>query len=199
MKPTYNTIFNSAKVLGLSALLAFSSNSFSTEVKSVIDSFSHVKDTSYGTPRMSLTDTTAGGKTTAKANVQDGFIQVKGEILPPRGQPGWSSLVLPLSPMGQTLDASKFDGIRLLVKLNKGSLSLSANSADVTNYDYHAAQVIVKPDGNFHEVKIPFDSMKRMWSEQTALNTQTLNSLSIVAFGLQKSSYDFEVDEVSFY
>jgi hypothetical protein len=69
----------------------------------------------------------------------------------------------------------------------------------VTNYDYHAAPIAVAADGKFHEVKIPFESMKRAWSEQTPLNTATLNSLSIVAFSLQPASFDFELDEVSFY
>jgi hypothetical protein len=48
-------------------------------------------------------------------------------------------------------------------------------------------------------VKIPFTSMKRAWSEQTQLNTKTITSFSISAYGLQKSAFDFEVDEVSLY
>ena len=78
-------------------------------------------------------------------------------------------------------------------------IPLGTNSTDVTNFDYHAAQVNAKADGEFHEVKIPFKSMKRAWSEQTALNTKTIASLSIVAFDIQKAAYDFELDEVSFY
>jgi hypothetical protein len=96
-------------------------------------------------------------------------------------------------------DASKFEGIRLLIKVDKGSISVSANSAEVTNYDYHAAMVAVQSDGKFHEIKIPFTSMKRAWSEQTELNTATISALSIVAFGMHRTHFDYEIDEVSFY
>jgi len=158
-----------------------------------------VSDTNSGIQRVSINDTTAGGKTTTELSVSSGVIKVKGKITPPRGQPGWSSLVLPLDPMGKSQDASQFTGIQLLVKVNKGNVSISANSAEVKNFDYHAAQVVVINDGKFHQVKVPFESMKRAWSEQTTLNTRALDSLSIVAFGLQRSDFDFEVDEVSFY
>ena len=36
-------------------------------------------------------------------------------------------------------------------------------------------------------------------SAQTALNTKTITSLSIVAFDVQPGYYDFELDEVGFY
>jgi hypothetical protein len=60
--------------------------------------------------------------------------------------------------------------------------------------------VIATPtDGKFHEVKIPFDSMKRTWSEQITLNKQSINSISLVAFSLQKAPFSYEIDELSFY
>jgi len=199
MKPVNKTIFHAAKTLTVATLLILSSNASSTEFNSVIDDFSHTKDTSLGIPRVLITDTTAGGKTATQLTVINGVMQIKGEISPPRGQPGWSSLVLPLGPMNKPHDASKFKGIKLLVKINSGNVSLSANSAEITNFDYHTAQIVVNSDGKFHQIKIPFESMKRIWSQQTTLNTQTLNSLSIVAFSPQKANFDFEVDEVSFY
>lgn len=108
-------------------------------------------------------------------------------------------MVLPLDSQSLPKDASAFEGVRLLIKINSGSMSISANSTEITNFDYHAAPIAVAADDKFHEVKIPFAAMKRAWSEQTPLNTKTINSLSIVAFGLQKSAFDFAVDEVSFY
>lgn len=69
----------------------------------------------------------------------------------------------------------------------------------MTNFDYHAAPVVVPQDGKFHELKIPFHSLKRAWSEQTQLNTKTISSVSIVAFGMQQGTFGFEVEEVSFY
>ena len=97
------------------------------------------------------------------------------------------------------MDASGYQGIRLKVKINQGLMSVSANSAEVENFDYHAAPVLIKADGKFHEVKLPFTSLKRAWSEQTTLDASTLNSLSIVAFAMQQSAYDFVIDEIGFY
>ena len=181
------------------SLVAFSSATFAGTFPPVVDDFSHATVNNLGAPRQFLDDTMMGGKTQTDIEVAKGTLHIKGEIVPPRGQPGWASSVLLLNAKGLPQDLSQYKGVRLLMKVDKGSLSVSANSADVTNYDYHAAQVLVKPDGKFHEVNIPFDSMKRAWSEQTPLNTQTLTGLSIVAFGIQKTSFDFEIDQVSFY
>lgn len=199
MKPVNKSFFYSVKTFAVASLLPLSISAFSAELSPVIDGFNNTNETNLGIPRVLITDITAGGKTTTELMVSSGIMQVKGEIIPPRGQLGWSSLVLPLGPMGENQDASKFDGIRLLVKVNSGNVSISANSSEVTNFDYHAAQLIVSSDGKFHEVKIPFESLKRLWSQQTKLNTQTLNSLSIVAFSPHKATFNFAIDEVSFY
>lgn len=185
--------------LGLAGLLTFSSASFGSSLSQVIDDFSDAANNNLGIPRQFLNDTLAGGSTTTAQEVAQGIITAKGEIIPPRGQPGWASIVLPLDPHSLPRDASAFSGIRLLIQINTGSMSISANSTEITNFDYHAAPIVVTTDGKFHEVKIPFTAMKRTWSEQTPLNTKTINSLSIVAFGLQQSSFDFAIDEVSFY
>ncbi|MDJ0761188.1 MAG: CIA30 family protein [Woeseiaceae bacterium] len=166
---------------------------------SLVDDFSNAEVNSAGVARQFLSDTMAGGGTSMTPEVSDGVLSVSGEIAPPRGQPGWASSVLILDPQGLPKDASQFEGVRLLIRINKGMLSVSANSTEVTNFDYHAAPITAKSDGEFHEVKIPFTSMRRTWSEQTALNTKTIQSLSIVAFDVQNGAYDFELDEVGFY
>lgn len=199
MKFVNKSFFHVVQTCVIASLLTVSSSALSDTISSVVDDFSHIDNTNLSTQRMLMTDTVAGGNTSAESVVSNGVIQLKGEIMPPRGQPGWSSLALPLGPEGEAQDASKYQGIRLLVKVVNANVSVSANSTEVTNFDYHSAQVAVKPDGKFHEVKIPFESMKRMWSEQTKLNPKTLNSLSIVAFNVQKAAFDFSVDEVSFY
>jgi hypothetical protein len=191
------------KTLAMATLLTLSSSAFSAALNpalnSVVDNFNDANNTKLGTSRVLITDSTSGGKTTTELAVVDGVMQLKGDIIPGRGQPGWSSLALPLGPMNVPQDASKYDGIKLLIKINKGNVSISANSTEVVNYDYHSSPVVVSSDGKFHEVKIPFESMKRLWSAQTKLNTKTLTSLSIVAFSSQKSTFDFAVDQVSFY
>ncbi len=193
------TVFTLGKFFGIASLLAYSSYSFSGELSPVVDDFSDAKKNNLGITRQFLDDKVAGGKTQTKIEVSAGKLHIKGEIVPPRGQPGWASSVLLLNSEGLPQDASKFKGVRLLVKVDKGLISVSANSAEVTNFDYHASMVVVQSDGKFHEIKIPFTSMKRAWSEQTQLNTATINSLSIVAFGLQPTHFDYQIDEVGFY
>ncbi|MEM9159290.1 MAG: CIA30 family protein [Verrucomicrobiota bacterium] len=169
------------------------------EAPSQVDDFSNANANSLGLPRMHVDDTSAGGKTAPTYKIADGVFSAKGEIVPPRGQPGWASTVLLLDPQGQAVDASQYEGILLRVRVNKGNLSISANSTEITNFDYHAAPIVRQSGSDFHEVKIPFASMKRAWSEQTRLNTKTIASLSLTAFSLQKASFDFEIDEVRFY
>jgi len=172
---------------------------FAGSLDPVIDDFSDADTNSLGITRLYIDDTSAGGQTRTQHNIDGGVLSAKGEILPPRGQPGWASTVLLLDPRGLPRDASAYAGIRLLVRVNKGNLSVSANSAEITNFDFHAAQVARQPDNAFHEVRIPFSQMKRAWSEQTVLNTSTLTALSLVAFDIQKGEFDFEIDEISFY
>jgi hypothetical protein len=199
MKLSSKTVLNLGRLFSIASIMAYSSISFSGELPSVVDDFSNVQSNSLGIPRQFIDDKMAGGQTQTQIEISNGKLHIKGEIVPPRGQPGWASSVLLLNEKGLPQDASKFEGVRLLIKLDKGSISVSANSAEVTNFDYHAAMVAVQSDGKFHEVKIPFTSMKRAWSEQTELNTATISGLSIVAFGMQPTHFDFEIDEVSFY
>ncbi len=199
MKSLKSIACSLAPGLALAALMAAPDHGAAEGLDSLVDDFSNAEVSSMGAPRQFLNDTMAGGGTSMSPKVSGGILSVSGDIAPPRGQPGWASSVLMLDPQGLPRDASAFEGVRLLIKINKGMISVSANSTDVTNFDYHAALIPAKSYGEFHEVKIPFKSMKRAWSEQTALNIKTISSLSIVAFDVQNGSYDFELDEVEFY
>jgi hypothetical protein len=199
MKTSNSTTVTLSKYFSIALLFTFSCLSSAGSLNSLIDDFSDATNNNLGISRQFLNDTIAGGGTTTTQNIENGVVSAKGDIIPARGQPGWASMVLPLDSHNLPQDASTFAGIRLLVKINSGNLSISANSTEITNFDYHAAPVSVAADGKFHEVKIPFTSLKRAWSEQTPLNTKTISSLSITAYGLQKSAFDFELDEVSFY
>ncbi|MBC3765520.1 CIA30 family protein [Neptunicella marina] len=199
MKNLNNPLQASVKTLAFLPLLAFSCNVLSATLPAIVDDFSHAQQTQSGLQRQFMNDSVAGGNTHTNNKISSGIMYLKGDITPPRGQPGWASSILPLAEMGMPQDASQYTGLRLLVKINSGTMSVSANSTEVTNYDYHASPVSVVADGQFHEVKIPFTSMKRGWSEQTPLNAATLNSISITAFAMQKASFDFEIDEIGFY
>lgn len=178
-------------------MLSFCSNA-KTDI-TLVDDFSNSLNNSLGLPRQIMDDKMVGGKTTAAAQVNNGVMHLKGTIEPPRGQIGWASAILLLDPEGKAVDTSAYKGIRLLIKVNHGQLSVSANSTEITNFDYHSAVIATPTDGKFHEVKIPFDSMKRTWSEQITLNKQSINSISLVAFSLQKAPFSYEIDELSFY
>lgn len=195
-----NALIRIARKTAAAALCATAFNAATADrIAPLVDNFNDPRQNSLGIDRHFVDDTTAGGGTIAQYNIEDGVLSAKGNIVPPRGQPGWASAILLLDPHGLPQDASAYQGIRLLVRINKGHFSISANSSEITNFDYHATPITRQRDGTFHEVKIPFSQLKRTWSEQTPLDTTTLISLSLVAFDVQKSSFDFEIDEVSFY
>ncbi len=166
---------------------------------SQVDDFSDPKVNSLGIERLIVTDASAGGQTVLEHTIENGVFAASGEILPPRGQPGWGSTVLLFDAQGQAMDASDYEGIRLLVRIHAGNLSITANSTEVTNFDYHGALITRQSGEDFHEVRIPFSSMKRAWSEQTPLDPATLASISIVAFDMQPGAFTYEIDEVGFY
>jgi hypothetical protein len=199
MKLSSITILHLGKIFAITSFLTYSSHSLGSKLPSIVDDFSHVKSNALGITRQFVDDKMVGGNTQTNINVSGGILHIKGEIVPPRGQPGWASSVILLNSEGLPQDVSHFEGVRILLKVNNGNISVSANSTEVTNFDYHAAFVSVNSDGEFYEVNIPFTTMKRAWSEQTLLNTKTIGSLSIVAFGIQKEFFDFEIDEVGFY
>lgn len=166
---------------------------------STLDDFSDSKNNSHGIERVFADDSSVGGATQTSYSVSNGSLHAQGDITPPRGQPGWASIIFLLQKEGQPQDLSQYEGIRLKIRVNKGNLSVSANSTEITNFDYHASMIGHQRDGEFHEVKVPFSSMKRAWSAQTTLNTETINSISIAAFEMQKGAFDYELDEVGFY
>ncbi|MFC3093846.1 hypothetical protein DRW07_10230 [Alteromonas sediminis] len=186
-------------VLAATALICLSNAGLANELSKNIDNFSDATNNNLGLARIFMNDSTTGGKTTTSSSVSNGIMTVTGKIAPARGQPGWASTVLLLDPAGQPKDASHYEGIKLVIKINKGNVNVSANSTKVSNYDYHVAPVVVTQYGEFQEVSIPFNSMKRAWSAQTELDTQTLSSISIVAWDMQANDFDFAIDQVSFY
>jgi hypothetical protein len=196
---SFKSLIKITQMAATVALFTATLNGYAGDLGPTVDDFSDPHKNSLGIDRQFVDDTAAGGQTKVQHTVKGGVLAARGEIAPPRGQPGWASTILLLDPAGLPQDASAYEGIRLLVRVNKGNLAISANSSEITNYDFHAAPVVRHADGEFHEVKIPFAEMKRAWSEQIPLNTKTLTSISLVAIDLQKGSFDFEVAEVSFY
>lgn len=167
-------------------------------IPEIIDDFSDENLNQLGFPRMIIEDTAVGGKSTYAQTVASGAISLKGDLVPPRGQPGWVSLVFPLSPDGSPADLSAYEGVRLRIRVQQGMLSLSVNSTEVVNYDYHAA-LIETGGSQYTELQIPFKSLRRAWSEATSLNTQTIASISLTAVGMQPGTFAYELAEIGFY
>ncbi len=165
----------------------------------LVDDFNDPMNNNIGITRLFFDDQSNGGNTNTEAVVIDGLLKTTGEMVPARGQPAWSSLVLPLASMNSQADASPYDGVRIRIRVKQGNLNVSANSTEITNFDFHSAPIPVFADGKFHVVDVPFKSMKRGWSAQTKLDTRTLASLSIVAYSMKKEPVEFDIDDVSFY
>jgi len=164
----------------------------------LLDDFSDTTRSSIGIDRVVVTDSSTGGTSKLRQTFANGVLTAEGEIVPGRGQPGWVSLVLLLSSGGSPVDLSRYEGIRLRVRVRKGMLSLTANSTEIKNFDFHASLIPRKGD-EFHEVRVPFGDMKRAWSEQTPLNPATIASISLVAVDLQKGAFAYDIDEIGFY
>lgn len=177
---------------------SFTTFARASDVPALLDDFSDPVRNSWGINRVVVTDTSTGGTSQIHSTFAQGVLNAQGEIVPGRGQPGWVSLVLLLSPTGEPVDVSKYEGIRLRVRVGKGMLSVTANSSEIKNFDFHSALVTRKP-GEIQEVRIPFRDMKRAWSEQIPLNRATITSISLVAVDLQKEPFAYDVDEVGFY
>lgn len=192
-----STPFATWLLLGASLLFS-SAHLGASESPALLDDFSDPVQTSTGTNRMVVDDTSVGGKSRLEQTFANGVLSAAGEITPGRGQPGWVNLILLFSPGGEAADLSRFEGIRIKVRVRQGMLSVAANSTEITNFDYHST-VIPRKGDELQEVRIPFRDLKRNWSEQIPLNPATIGSISLVAVGFQPGPFAYDVDEVGFY
>ncbi len=179
-------------------LIATSSHVLRAEPPALVDDFSNPAQTTRGAGRLLFTDKDAGSQSTATQRCENGVLLVQGELKPGRGAPAFISIPLLLTPDARPQDLGACTGVRLKVKLIQGGLSVQVASAEVTNFDYHAAPVAAKR-GEFVEVRVPLKDLKRAWSEQTPLNTRTVTSVNLVVFGMAPGAFAFEVDEIGFY
>jgi hypothetical protein len=179
-------------------LLAAGSPAQSAAASALVDDFANPGQTARGAMRLLFTDKDAGSQSRATQRCTDGVLIVEGELKPGRGAPAFISIPLLLSPAAQPEDVSTYTGVRLRVKLTQGTLTVQVASADVDNYDYHSAPVVAKR-GEFTEVRVPFDDLKRAWSTQTPLNVKVVTSVNLVAFAMAPGAFAFEVDEIGFY
>jgi len=165
----------------------------------LLDDYSDPKRNKNGAERLLIDDKGAGSSSQATQKCENGVLSVKGDLVPGRGVPAFISLVSLLSADGQPKNLSGYEGVRVRVKITKGTLYVQVASSEVDNYDYHTGAAIAGKRGEFQEVRIPFKDMKRAWSKQTALNLKSITSVNLVSFGMAKDAFAYEVDEISFY
>lgn len=165
----------------------------------LLDDYSDAKANKNGVARLLIDDKAAGSKSQATQKCEDGVLTVRGDLVPGRGVPAFVSEVSPLTADGKPKDLSGYEGVRLRVKVTKGTLIVQVGSADIQNFDFHASAPISGKRGEFQEVRIPFKELKRAWSEQIALNLKSVTSVNLVSFGIAKDSFEYAVDELGFY
>lgn len=179
-------------------LLAAGAPAARADAPALVDDFSNPAQTACGAGRLLVDDAGAGSKSHATQRVEHGVLVVQGELVPGRGAPAFISIPLLLSPDAKPQDRSAYTGVRLRVKLIQGTLIVQVSTADIDNFDYHAAPAIA-PRGEFAEVRVPFADMKRAWSPQTAISLKLVTSVNLVAFRMAPGAFAYEVDEIGFY
>ncbi len=165
----------------------------------LLDDYSDANGNRYGGERILVTDATLGSKSHATQTCEDGVLTVKGELAPGRGVPAFITAASLLAPEGKAGDLSAYAGVRLRVKVEKGTLLVQVSSSEIQNFDYHTSGPIAVKRGEFQEIRVPFKEMKRAWSEQTALDLKSVTSVNLVVFGTAREPFAYEVDEIGFY
>jgi hypothetical protein len=197
-----NKIVSNTRIHALRNLLALGLCSFTCSLPAadfpeLLDGFDESAQTAVGTPRLLITDSGIGGNSAATPVYEDGLIRVEGTLAPARGQPGFVSLVLLLAEGGAPQNLSAYDGIEIRIRALKGTLSVLAASSEIQNFDYHATPITRSK--KWQVIRVPFKSLKRVWSENTALNLETITSINFVAAGMQTDRFVYEIDSVGFY
>ena len=183
----------------IAVLITFASMAAPAVTPLLLDDYSDPKANKNGIDRLLIDDKAAGSKSQATQKCADGVLTVKGDLVPGRGVPAFISEVSALAADGKPKDLSGYQGVRLRVKVTKGTLIVQVGSADIQNFDFHSSAPITGKRGEFQEVRIPFKELKRAWSEQTALNLKSVTSINLVSFGVAKDSFEYAVDELGFY
>lgn len=164
-----------------------------------LDDFTDAQHTSRGAGRFVVDDKAMGSHSHATQRCVNGIMTVEGELVPGRGLPSFISVPLLLAADAKAQDLTGFEGVRIRVKVIKGILTIQVASAEIQNFDFHTSGPVSGKRDEFSEVRLPFKDMKRAWSEQIPLNLKTITSVNLVAFGVARDTFAFEVDEIGFY
>ena len=205
MNLPFSPLFLSPTVAGLlpslmiAGLLLSPLTARAVDPSSLVDDFSVAEIQPSGLPRMIITDQEVGGGSQAEYSITEGMLSVTGSLKPGRGMPGFVSLPLVLAADGSPRDLSQHEGVRLLLKVYAGNLSVQVSSTEITNFDYHTSAPIGRHADGIKEVKIPFSSLRQMWAAPIKLNLASVTSINLVAAGGAPAEFSYVVDEIGFY
>lgn len=188
-----------ALTLTIASLLSGPASVHAEPAPALLDDFSDAQRTSSGAERLLIDDKAMGSQSHATQRCENGVLVVQGELVPGRGLPAFITVPLLLSQNANPKDLSNYEGVLLRVKVTKGILTVQVASSEIQNYDYHTSGPVAGKAGEFSEVRLPFKDMRRGWSEQTPLGLKSITSVNLVAFGLARSEFEFEVQKIGFY
>lgn len=150
-----------------------------------------------GTTWRVFRDQAVGGRSTAEVVVAGGMLRVEAAIRPAPGGIGFVELALPLDAAGAPRDVSAFDGVRIRLRVRRGTLALKVQTAEVTNYDHPA--VVISPSDTVQELMLPFSAFGPLWSPPTPWTGRRVLGLALSAGGTETGEVAYEVEEVAFY
>jgi len=169
-----------------------------TVAQELLDDFeSGTLTSALGTTWRVIRDEAVGGTSTAEVVVRGGALHVEAAIRPAPGGLGFVELALPLDAAEAPRDVSAFDGVRIRLRVRRGTLALKVRTAEVTNYDHPA--VVLGPSETIEELTLPFSEFGPLWSPPIPWTGRRVLGLALSAGGTEASEVAFEVEEIAFY
>lgn len=150
-----------------------------------------------GTAWRVVRDEAVGGTSTAEVAVKDGALHVEAAIRPAPGGLGFVELALPFDAAEAPRDVSAYDGVRVRLRVRRGTLALKVRTAEVTNYDHPA--VLLGPSETIEELTLPFSDFGPLWSPPITWTGRRVLGLALSAGGTEESEIAFEVEKIALY
>ena len=142
-------------------------------------------------------DTAWGGASTLRTEKQGGMLRVLGTMKAGKGMPGLAGISLQLDSLGTFYDVRGYEGIRLRIKVVKGTLTLKLLTAGVKNYDFHAVAIAKKP--GMQTLELPFATFRQLWSAQIPWSGMDMRGVALWVSGFGAEEYDFTIDSIELY
>ncbi|MEL6853376.1 MAG: CIA30 family protein [Bacteroidota bacterium] len=144
-----------------------------------------------------ISDKSQGGNSVIRMKVAEEKAHIQGSLKPRQGGFGWAGLSHEFVGAGKPVDLSAYTGIKLRLKINKGSVYVSMQDMRVTNFDYHMS-MLPRGTGEWQEVELPFDKFRQFFSDPISWDGKAVQGLMVGASGMA-GDFDFEIDYIKLY